>query len=510
MRNVNSKAILVLTKSLVIACLVGFGPTCGQLTAQDSINGVEMKTLVANLRNKQFRHGRTNAMIDIARYGKRPGDHLAAYLEGLKDDDKVIRATAANSLGLISERFPSLTSEFLTQLGGALDDPQYLVVDATLNACAKIGDPARAIKDKIQAIYKSTNRPATRTGAMRALAAIASRATDQVEVVLELIQRDPAAFHIEWLDGISPLETSPNLTQAIVELFNTRNQAFLDSSNEIRPSLVGRHAAMIRYIRRFGPQIEKTKNGLLELLRQPVTYRIRKEVAQGEDSEGAAMLKAEPLDIEMRIWAAVAIVKISPASAPEAFAVLRTHLESKDPGNRLSALLAVGRISNSPAAKQIVPMVTQLESDPELSIRVIAKHTNLRIKTAPNGSNYKTQHVTLSAPELNDEIPSAKEVMEQLKSRIVELKKIVARQDFLTIINELMAPAELERFWIQNGHETFNAQRREEATKSISQLLESIDVDGLTIELKGKRAAVLFGSKRLTFVRFNGRWYLND
>ena len=100
--------------------------------------------------------------------------------------------------------------------------------------------------------------------------------------------------------------------------------------------------------------------------------------------------------------------------------------------------------------------------------------------------------------------------MEQLKSRIVELKKIVARQDFLTIINELMAPAELERFWIQNGHETFNAQRREEATKSISQLLESIDVDGLTIELKGKRAAVLFGSKRLTFVRFNGRWYLND
>ena len=82
-------------------------------------------------------------------------------------------------------------------------------------------------------------------------------------------------------------------------------------------------------------------------------------------------------------------------------------------------------------------MVTQLESDPELSIRVIAKHTNLRIKTAPNGSNYKTQHVTLSAPELNDEIPSTKEAMEQLKSRIVELKKIVARQDFLTIINEL-------------------------------------------------------------------------
>ncbi|MGI9516498.1 MAG: hypothetical protein ACR2NP_05615, partial [Pirellulaceae bacterium] len=84
------------------------------------INGQSMEGLVRSLRNREWRHGRLNAMYTIAQWAKRPFDHLDAYVEAL--DEPEIRASVIQYLGIMAKRFPDHQADVIPHLVRVLDD----------------------------------------------------------------------------------------------------------------------------------------------------------------------------------------------------------------------------------------------------------------------------------------------------------------------------------------------------------------------------------------------------
>src|SRR5437868_13300816 len=80
---------------------------------EESINGVPLSSYVASLSKKEFRDHRLQAMRTIAFFAKSPQQYIPTYVEALQDPDEVVRISAAQSLGQLGKRLPSLTGDFL-------------------------------------------------------------------------------------------------------------------------------------------------------------------------------------------------------------------------------------------------------------------------------------------------------------------------------------------------------------------------------------------------------------
>src|SRR5690349_18405639 len=94
-------------------------PLCAQAD-EEMINGAPLSSYVDSLGKKEFRDQRLRAMQAIATYAKSPQKHIPAFIEALQDPDEFVRIAAAQTLGHMGKRLPSLTGDFLPKLGAAL------------------------------------------------------------------------------------------------------------------------------------------------------------------------------------------------------------------------------------------------------------------------------------------------------------------------------------------------------------------------------------------------------
>ena len=447
---------------------------CG---AQESINGVDSKVLIKNLTNKQYRRVRLRAMSEIAQYSKRPGDHLQAYFDGLQDDDEVVRATAAQSLGTIGQRFPKLATELLPKLNDALKDPKPSVVDYAITGLSKLGSAARASIPQLKSIGSTTQNLETKRLATMALLEITAGSDDELQIALDAVADDPGSFHSDSLKPFWGHFEDDRVTKACLKLF----EYFGESEDRL-----GDQASLVRSVRGSKAIVTQIKEELLEIIRRPIKYAD----ANGKDQPKAGLLAARPLDVKLRIWSVVALAESSPESVQEVLLDLTKKLKSTDPMERLIAVILIGRISNHPKAQDMLASVKKLEADPVRSVGKIARLTALRIETAPEGSDYDTNYEYLGPVNSKAVMPKSDQAIKMLKSKIGEAQDAIGREDYLAIKFDLLMPDVDERAWLQNGHQIFDSQQRDVMIREVAYLFKPFEAADYEIQLKGTRAVV--------------------
>src|SRR5437773_10366175 len=90
-------------------------------------------------------------MRTIAWFAKSRQQYIPSYVAALQDPDEVVRISAAQSLGQLGKRLPSLAGDFLPKLSAALRDSQERVRSAAAHALSEIGPTART---ELQALKK--------------------------------------------------------------------------------------------------------------------------------------------------------------------------------------------------------------------------------------------------------------------------------------------------------------------------------------------------------------------
>lgn len=472
----------------------------------ESINGSDMDSLVSSLTKKEWRSGRLNAMVTIARYANFPGRHLPAYLDGLHDADEIVRSTAASALGEMGKRYPSLTPEFLPALTDLLNDPQSMVVQAALRALEEIGPAARPSLLQLQSLAEKTGDSEIRHAIDRAAIGITAGSEDQIEHVLAAINRNPERIDENWLREHAGKHNDLRLTRAMISAFQELGKLPKPESGS---AAVFRRAVLLRYLARTGFDDDAFLKTLLEVIGQPVVYQVRRDGLPLKQTNNS-LLGPEPLNHELRIWAAMAISRSADESIRDMFAVLAKNLTADDPMLRLASLLTISRVSFLPAADDILDAVIRLKDDPEDTIKAIARLVELRINAPSDGPEYKTSYVYLESPTI-PQAPPGENADVLLKAKITSIQKALDDRDYLATLVLSLHPAELERALVQNTSQTHDVRRREELLNEFKNVFVDLKLAELSIS-DDRLTAIVETNKGITieFQWFDGQWHIAD
>lgn len=469
---------------------------------EETINGEKLSSLVAALGNKEFRDQRLHAMELIARYAKRPKEHIPSYLEGLKDPDELVRGASARNLGTLGNRIPSLVGEFLPQLSAALEDSQQRVRFAAAHALFEIGAAARSELPALRKHYENDKSPLVRQAALSAMVAVSEGSDDYSDMLLMAVHQDEFPIDAKWLREL--VLAGAQSEQAVAAL----HKALRYEEDYAGPGGI-RHTAAAS-LGHMGSAAQVAIPDLFEILKEPIQYReLDAPRVPGEPKRQIKATK-EPTDFWLRLTAAWAITRIDAESTPKLFELLQQQFSAANPDLRLSSTIIACRLSPLASAKETAAQIAILTRDPDPNVRTIARLAELRFAD-PSSKSYEGLPLA-ELPLPHDHEPTSDTELRQarLRSRLDEIKNLCVLGDAVALARSIMLPTKFEKALIQGNLFSQMARDGKRKCESLTKSLEEIQHSNIQITDRLAFVPTAASSKPLRFYWFAGDWYLLD
>ncbi len=460
----------------------------------DSINGRPFESVVASLRDLGRRQARTGAMMDIARYANRPEALLPEFKTALRDSDPVVRASAAQALGVFGQRKASFVKDFLPDLIAALDDANQLVKSATTIALGTIGPPAYDAAPRLRDLRKDASSRQIRQSALSAFVRVTRGSTEQQEVLLHALQQKEFPASTDWIAALDDSEGTIRLCRSLLR--ENDSPAY--------------QLAASKRLARAGKSAVSASEDLIGILNQPIEYEdVFTRVRPGEALQHPRVFGRAPKSIHLRLTAAWALTEIGETSSRRLFATVEKRMSDEDADERLSAAVIVSRLCDRPGAKQLVAAMARLEQDEDVRVRTIARLGHLRLLHPGFQGQTDARFDNLPLPDdgedWSDDAKLTSQLHADLDNLIVRLGKPMEAADAWALLCELVTPNDVESAIVQ-GHWLSQFERKRHGYRHFSETLKGIDRRNM--ELTGRTTVLGSPQTReaLRFYYFDGHW----
>ncbi|MCI0357534.1 MAG: HEAT repeat domain-containing protein [Planctomycetaceae bacterium] len=471
---------------------------------EESINGIPLSWLAASLGKKEFRHQRLEAMRTIALWAKSPQPYIPAYVEALQDPDENVRMSAAQNLGHLGQRIPSLTRDFLKELSKALEDSQQRVRAAAAYALSEIGSVARAELPALRTCFEKDQSADVRELALVAIVSVTAGSDDHLPALLMAVQREKSPYYPGWLDTLGRVgNKSPEAMTALHKALQSNDKSLDGGFSGIRQTAAMRLGHMGELARAAVPD-------LLKIIDEPIAYRDVVVPSSPGDPGPPRVVAQEPTNIRLRLLAAWAISRIEPASVGKAFDLVTTQLADANADMRLSSAIIVSRLAYLPESQRTSVAIKRLQDDPDSGVRTIARLAALRLVDSQFQGRDESYLSSLPLPKDGETTPDSAQMRATLEAKLKKLQSLDDEQDVEALMRAVVLPTIFERAVIQGNWKTQIARKGDRKWASLKKVFAQVQLD--KIELTNRLAVVPSAatSRPLRFYWFAGDWYLSE
>ncbi len=470
---------------------------------EETIHGVPLSAYAASMEKKQFRDQRLRAMTTIARYAKSPGKYVPLYLDALEDPDETVRATAAQSLGEMGGRLPSLACEFLPQLRSAFEDPQQRVRAAVALAFRSLGPAARSELANLRRHYDQDKSRGVREYSLAAMVAVTEGADEHLDMLVLALNQDEFPISAEWLRDTTLIASESE--QAVAAVRKTLHRS---SADEGVVSIHLRERA-VSALGHMGRIAKVATADLFEMLKEPIKYKeVYARRRRGEPVSRTAVGK-EPADCHLRLILAWAITRIDKDSIPRLFSQMKDQLADANADMRLSGTIVVSRLSHLREAQVVAEAVARLAEDDNPDVRIVARLASLRLADPPAKGLNETRFGNMPLPRDNTPPPDVESMRASLKSKIGELIGLCDVDDKAILMRSLMLPSRWEETLIQGNVRREMVEDGDNTARYLKSLFEHVQYDKIRIADRLATVPTTARPNPLHFFWFDGGWYMS-
>jgi HEAT repeat protein len=485
---------------LVVVCVIS---AWQQPDQEETIHGVPLSAYAASMEKKQFRDQRLRAMTTIARYAKSPGQHIPLYLDALEDPDETVRATAAQSLGEMGGRLPSLAGKLLPQLSVAFEDPQQRVRAAVALAFRSLGPAARSQLANLRRHYDQDKSRGVREYSLAAMVAVTEGADDHLDMLVLALNQDEFPISTEWLRDTALIASESEQAVAAV-----RRALHRGSGDEGVSSTLIRERA-VSALGHMGPVAKAATADLFEMLKEPIEYKeVYARRRRGEPLPRTAVEK-EPAVCHLRLILAWAITRIDNESVPKLFSLVKEQLADANADMRLSSTIIVSRLSHLPEAQVVAETVAQLAEDDSPDVRILARLASLRLADPAAKGQNESRFSDMPLPRDITPPPDVESMQASLKSKIGELIGLCDVDDKAILMRSLMLPSRWEEALIQGDVRREMVEDGDNTARYMKSLFEGVQYDKIRIADRLATVPTAARPNPLHFFWFDGNWYLS-
>ena len=481
-----------------------FSATCCAQAEEESINGVPLSSYVASLGKKEFRDQRLQAMQTIARWAKSPQKYIPTYIEALQDPDEIVRTSAAQSLGHLGQRLPSLVGDFLPKLSAALRDSQQQVRGTAAYALSEIGPAARGELPALTKAFGEDQSATVRELALVAIVSVTAGSDDHLPALLTAVEREKSPYYPDWLDALGKVgNKSPEAMAALHKALRSKDKTLEEGSRGIRQIAAMRLGHMGELARAAVPD-------LLKILHEPMIYRDVIEPRSPGDPGPPRVVAKEPTNIRLRLIVAWAVSRIEPESAAKVFDVVTTQLGDANADMRMSSAIIVSRLAYLPDSERASAAIKRLKDDADSGVRTMARLAALRLVDSDFQGRDESYLSALPLPNDGEKTPDPAQMRATLEAKLKKLQSLDEVQDVEALMREIVLPTEFEKAVIQGDWRTQMAHKGQRKWEALKKMFAEVQLD--KIELTDRLAVVPSAAtpRPLRFRWFSGDWYLSD
>jgi HEAT repeat protein len=472
---------------------------------EESINGVPLSSYVAPLGKKEFRDHRIRAMQTLARWAESPKEYLPTFIEALQDPDEVVRIAAAQSLGHLGQRLPSLAGEFLPQLSAALKDSQQRVRAAAAYALSEIGPTARVELPALKKSFSEDQSATVRELSLVAIVSVTAGSDDHLPMLLMAAEYGKSPYYPDWIDTLGKVgNESPEAMAVLHKALRSKDKSLQEGTRGIRQIAAMRLGQMGELARPAVPD-------LLRILDEPITYRNVFEPSTPGDPGPPRVVAKEPTNIRLRLTVAWAISRIDPESAAKVFDVVATQLGDANADMRLSSAIIVSRLAYLPDSQRTSAAIKRLKEDANSGVRSIARLASLRLADSDFQGRDESYLATLPLPKDDEKIPDPAQMRATLEAKLKELQALDDVKDVEALMREIVLPTEYEKAILQGDWRTQMVRDGQRKWGALKKLFAAVQLD--KIELQDRLAIVPSSAptpRPLRLRWFAGDWYFSD